>query len=190
MTIDSAKVDESINSIRTTIGKLMNMGNVKVGGLLGDLKTSIFGGEKSMMDAIADKISNFTSKVGGDSVSTAASNLNTLFDTLTRFNDPTVKDGIAALNKLNEDFNKWKFNGKQITVNVNDSVTANMPQTISTDNSNDDKIITELTKINSSNIENSNKNTQLLQAILAALKEQKVAVSVPTIIKTPDYKNS
>lgn len=190
MTIDTAKVDASIDSIKATIGKLMNMGNVKVGGWLGDFKTSIIGGEKNMMDVIADKINNFTSKVGGDSVSTAASNLNTLFDTLTRFNDPTVKDGIAALNKLNEDFNKWKFNGKQITVNVNDSVTANMPQTISTDNSNDDKIITELTKINSSNIENSNKNAQLLQAILAALKEQKVAVSVPTIIKTPDYKNS
>lgn len=187
MTIDSAKVDASINSIKTTIGKLMNMGNVEVGGLLGDLKTSIFGGEKNAMDAIADKISNFTSKVGGDSVSTASSNLNVLFDSLTRFNDPTVKAGIATLNTLNEDFNRWKFKGQQLTVNVNGSVTANMPQTISTDNSNDDKIIAELAKLNSTNMENSNKNTQLLQAIIAALKEQKVAVSVPTIISNSDY---
>lgn len=187
MSIDTAKVDLSINSIKETIGKLMNMGNMKVGGLLGDLKTSIFGGEKNAMDAIADKINNFTSKVGGDSVSTTSSNLNRLFDSLTKFNDPNVKAGIATLNTLNEDFNRWKFRGQQLTVNVNGSVTANMPQTISTDNSNDDKIIAELAKLNSTNMENSNKNTQLLQAIIVALKEQKVAVSVPTIISNSDY---
>lgn len=187
MAIDSAKVDAAIDSIKSTIGKLMNMGNMKVEGLLGDFKTAFLGGEKNAMDAIADKINNFTSKVGGNSVSIASSNLNILFDSLTKFSDPAVKAGIATLNTLNEDFNRWKFRGQQLTVNVNGSVTANMPQTISTNNSNDDKIIAELEKLNYTNTENSNKNAKLLQAIIVALKEQKVAVSVPTIISNPDY---
>ena len=133
------------------------------------------------------KINNFTSKVGGSSVSTASSNLNILFDSLTKFSDPAVKAGIATLNTLNEDFNRWRFRGQQLTVNVNGSVTANMPQTISTNNSNDDKIIAELEKLNYTNTENSNNNAKLLQAIIVALKEQKVAVSVPTIISNSDY---
>ena len=62
-----------------------------------------------------------------------------------------------------------------------------MPQTISTNNSNDDKIIAELEKLNYTNTENSNNNAKLLQAIIVALKEQKVAVSVPTIISNSDY---
>jgi hypothetical protein len=187
MSIDTAKVDLSINSIKETIGKLMNMGNMKVGGFLGDLKTSIFGGEQNAMDAIADKISNFTSKVGGDAVATAASNLNALFDSFVKFNNPAVQSGIAVLNTLDEDFKRWKFKGQQLTVNVNGSVTANMPQSVNTSSENDNKILSELTKLNESNTINSNTNAQLLQAIIAALKEQKVAVSVPTIISNNDY---